>query len=297
MTEKPPKPTPAGPLYHEGDDDDSPEAVMARMKELFAFDKSAIDELVELSTDESKSEQFETLLDDLAYEALSGNNEFLENINKVKAHAGSQDDQKTIRSRQREIFEQQKEAILNQAGISTELAKDEMQLSKQRIKSIVEEELAKDPSANPHEILVALGMLKQNDIGEEHFTYPEKLFPTSTNKKWHTYLETVRSHLQIAREIELEMRAPSEIKDYDTARYFAHNSVSRDVDELLGLNQLPDSKWTFLDTRGMLAKIRDNKFPTVETGEKFRTESRIIEGVLGERAIKALRTKLSDLHK
>jgi hypothetical protein len=281
--------------HHE--EDDSLEGFIERVKALYDFDRTAVDSLLELSRDETKTEQFEALLDDLTYEALSDNPEFLENIKIVTEHTVSREQQKEVTDRQRVLFDEYKAAILRQAGVSSEHVKSEMSTAKERIKSLVEAELATDPGSRPHEILLSLGMLTEDDEGQEIFTYPEALFPKSTDAKWSTYLETVRTHLKIEKAVKAKLRAPVELEEADTARRIAHNAVSRDVDELLGFEKLPSSEWDFEKTRELLAKIRDSRFPTVETGEKFATERAVIQGLIGEHAIRALRTRLSDLHK
>lgn len=278
-------------------DDDSPEAMIERVMALYDFDRTSLDDLIELSRDETKKEQFDVLLDDITYEALSNNAEFLENIDIIKEHSSSKEKQTLVRDRQRQLFEEYKQAILRQAGLSTEHAKSEMSLAKDRIKTRIERLLETDPGSEPHEILRELGMLAEDDKGREIFVYPEGIFPKSTDEKWATYLESVRTHLRIEKAVHAELREAEEGVEADKARRFAHNAVSHDVNELLGFDKLPESKWNFEKTRALLAKIRDSRFPTVETAEKFATERAVLEGLIGEHAIKALRTRLSDLHK
>lgn len=278
-------------------DDESNDAFIERVKELYAFESTSLDDLLELSRDPQATGKFEDLLDDLTYKALSENEEFSRNIVEIKSGHHSEEEKLGLRDRQRMLFSQYKEAVLSEAGISTERSKNEMEISKQKIKELIQAELSKNPESGPQDILMSLGMLEIAEDGQEVFAYPEGLFPKSTDAKWATYIETVRSWVRIKGAVDAGMKDISELGEIDKIRRVAHNATARDVDEVLGLGKIPDSRWDFEKTRNLLAKMRDTRFPTKETGEKSVTERAVVEGVIGQHAIKALRTRTSDLHK
>ncbi len=170
-----------------------------------------------------------------------------------------------------------------------------MEVSKAKIKELIENEILKNPESGPHDILKVLGMITENEIGEEIFVYPEGLFSKNTDAKWATYIETVRTWVRIKNAVNAGITASAELGEIDKIRSVAHTAVSRDVNEALGLGNIPDSRWDFNKTRNLLAKMRDARFPTKETGEKSVTEQAVIEGVMGQHAIKALRTRTTNI--
>lgn len=278
-------------------DDDSIEATMARFKELFAENRTALDELLELSRDPNRTEELSALIDDLTYDALMNDDEFTTNVRKLRKHQLTSLQEEVIRSRQRELFDMQKASLISEAGLNTEDLLSSIEKSKLDIKKIVTDSIDEHQEHSADKILQVLGILEIGDDGKERFEYPRELFPKITNDKWDTYLETVREHLKIGRGVRLGTISKAELGDADKVRRAAHNSVSRDVHAILGLEELSEEEWPLEKTRNLLAKMRDRRFPTVETTEKFRTGKAIIEGAIGAHAVRALMTPLSDLYK
>lgn len=283
-------------ISQSNDESDSIDAFVERVKQLYSSERTSLDDLLELSRNPDAKSQFEDLLDDLAYEALTQNEEFM--ANREVLHSKSHDGPEIlkVRNRQRELFAQYKEAIVLEAGVPTERSKSEIDAAKKRVQELVQAEVTRNPSAEPSDILKVLGMISLDKQGNEIFVYPENLFPPSTDDKWATYLETVNSWVRLKSAVDDGLRDFHELEDIDGTRRVAHNAVARDLDEILGLGKLPDSEWDFVKTRNLLAKMRDARFPTVETGEKSVTEKAVLKGVIGQHAIKALRTRASDLH-
>lgn len=287
---------PQGPEFHHEEIDNSPEAIAERVRALYGMEKTGLDELLELSRTEPESERLEVLIDDLAYEALNDNVEFTTNARLVRGGNLSHDDEKKVVQKQRELLAAYRQAIVQEAGLSTESSLTEIERSKQKIQEILDKTLAEE-NPKPDQVLEALGIISRDKDGREIFTYPQNLFPKSTDNKWETYLETVKNHVRAERALANGTVHKSAVGEADRARRTAHTGAAQDVHEILGLGKLPDSKWDLEKTRSMLAKMRDTRFPTVETAEKSLTEEAVIEGVIGLHALRALHTRLSDMHK
>lgn len=287
----------ADPSLHHDHEDDSPEAIAERMRALFGDTKTTFDELRELAADPSASKRLEVFLDDLTYEALYENEAFKKNIEMMHSGKLSSQRQIEVRDNQLQLFNEYRNALIREAGLPTEAGMSEMQKAKERIQEIVSSSIDKSDNLAPTDILQTLGILQLDDEGREYFSYPEGLFPKVTDEKWLTYLETVRTHLRTERAVHAKLKDKTELGVADNARRVAHDAITRDVNELLGLDQLPDSDWDFKKTRNLLAKMRDSRFPTVETAEKFVTEKAVIEGVIGAHAVRALAIRLSEMHK
>lgn len=295
MQQSPDLPT---PLYHHDEDDfeETPEAMMERMRALYGIERTNLDELQTLAADETERERLDVFLDDLTYAALENHEEFRANRKLMSSRGISKDAQMEIRDKQRSIFEQYRNGIIEAAGLPSETAISDVERSKQNISGIVAEAIGEPGSDNAVKVLEALGIITYDGENREIFTYPRNLFPKTTDNKWDAYLESVKQHLRIERAVHNGTVDKTELGEADTVRRVAHNSVAREVDALLGLDQLPDSTWDFENTRNLLAKMRDSRFPTVRTAEKFTTEEAVLEGVIGLQALRTLRGRLSDMH-
>lgn len=280
--------------HQHGELNDDALGFIERAQALFADQKTAMHELTEIYTAEGSSEHFETFLDDLTYEALSANEEFVKNAEGMKN--ASPKEQERIRIEQRRLFDLYRQAIVEEAGLPTEASLDEIETAKTKIKARIEAAFDTGDE-KPVDILKALGIIESDSEGVERFVYPEGLFPKSVDNKWETYLETVRNHLRTERAVRMGTRDKSELGEADLVRREAHNAVSRNVDAILGFSEMPDSEWDFEKTRNMLAKMRDQKYPTVETAEKAVTERALLNAVIGYHAVKALTGRLSDMHR
>ncbi|MDB5170090.1 MAG: hypothetical protein JWN82_486 [Candidatus Saccharibacteria bacterium] len=276
--------------------DDSIEAMVQRVQELYGIERTALDELRDLAGNPAESERFDVFLDDLTYGALAENEEFNDNRMRMATGKLPQDKQLELRNKQRELFSRYRQGIIEEAGLPTETALTDAEKSKKKIQTILSEVADQHEATQPVKALEALGIITHDKDGKEIFTYPTGLFPSSTDNKWDVYLASVREHLGVKRDVAHGIVDRTKLGEADTMRRMAHNAVARDVDDILGLDKLNNSKWNFEKTRNLLAKMRDSRFPTVETAEKFVTEDAVLEGVIGLHALKTLHTKLSDMH-
>lgn len=265
---------------------------MARMQALFAKNETVmnrIDQLIQQGPDARA--ELDTITDDLAFDLLSDNKEFNDNIKRIHSHRLASNEKKRLVARQKEIFKQTKDLVIETAGVPTEVMESDIEQARRRVFEAVgnsTDDLESD------DVLTKLGILTHDDNGAEVFTYPYGIMPESTNERWEVYLGSVREHLKLSRDVRAGTRDRTELEEADNTRRLAHNRVARDVHTILGLEELSDAEWGFEKTRSLLAKMRDHRFPTVETAEKERT-SDSVKVALG--AVRALTMRLSDLHR
>jgi hypothetical protein len=254
---------------------------------------TAFDEVRHLYETGNK-EALEVYIDDLVYEALASDEEFTRNIALVRKirSDGAIANEEAIRNRQNELFNEYKRDLVGLVGLPSEIGQDEYELAKERVARVVGDYLKSGGDKN--DTLRSLGILSIDDEGREYFSYPQGLFPKETDKKWDLYLDRVRDDVRKERGMQAGTIGQDERELADKMRRLAHDAVTRDVHTILGFEATEGSSWNFGSTRNMLAKMRDAKYPTVETAEKDRTVNQVLHaanmlGVLG--------TKIADLHR
>lgn len=286
------------PIHGDEEDPDSPEAFVRRAAEAFSGERTQLDRLLEVYEAEgANSEHFATLLDDLAYESLEQHPDFIRNAQMVHNDRLSKADRQRYRDAQKELFLQQRQAIIEAAGLPTELAISDIEKARQNVKKVVRTVITQsNGEVDPGLILRSLRILRQDGEGRDYFAYPQGLFPQAVDRQWEVYLESVRHHLRIKRNVEMGVSHPQEMGDADRARRIAHNAVTRSIDRILGLDGDGISGWDFEKSRNLVAKMRDSRYPTIETSEMAVTERAVAEAVAGMHAVRALSKRLSDFH-
>lgn len=280
------------PLQHT--DDDSQEFI-ARMRQLYSGQEVAVDRLRELYEGDD-SQAFQEFLDDITYAALEENTEFLENARKARS-THSTEEQQSIRSQQRKIFDEAKQFVLMEAGLPTEASLDEIDTTRKKIAEILRAKLDLTSEHEINDVLTALGIVTTDEEGNERFTYPNDLFPDSVNKKWEAYNQSVLEYFRIERAVEAGTRGREDLQVIDGSRRIAHNAVAHGVDEILGLSELPEAVWDFEKSRKLITKMRDMKYPTVETAERASTNNAVGAGLMGLHSLRALNIKVANLKK
>lgn len=248
---------------------------------------TVFDTIKHLSTSGS-ADELNAYIEEVAFEGVTSDEEFSSNINVLKSarERGDTKAEESIRDRQNEILNTYKQAVMSLSGLEDGAGRDELALARDKTGAIIAEHLESGESQD--ELLQKLGILEVNEQGKEIFMYPEELFPEKTNEKWAVYLQKVKDHLKAERGAMSGTMSSHELGDADKIRRLAHNAVTRDVHTILGFDKLPESEWDFAKTRNLLAKMRDHKFPTVDTAEKERTTTEVMRaarilGVLGTR--------------
>lgn len=279
--------------HHDPSEEESLDAVVMRMKELFAPGETVVQKIDELYKG-GDMEALDKLLDDATYEVLESNQEFMDNARKMRGSTA--EEQVVIRDRQREIFDEARKMVALEAGLPTDEAGDTIQQVRQRIA----DRLAQlDDKENPgiDDVLKALGMIESDEDGKERFTYPEGLFLKSTDKKWKTYIESVLEYFRKERAVKMGTMARKDLEAIDGSRRIAHNAVAHGIDELLGLSALPATQWDFEKTRKLVTKMREKKYPTIDTAEREATNNALSASLMGLEALKVLNVRVATLSK
>lgn len=262
------------------------EGFIARMREQFKPAETVqnrIDELV-MKGEEGKDE-LEGVIRQMTIQSLKDDDDFMANAKKINSGRMRPEDEEELIERQRHVLDNRRLIIAEIAGVPNEAIENDIEQAKDRLASMVE------PGDSPEDILKKLDILRINKDNQEVFNYPHSLMPESTNTKWEVYLTTVAKHVKLVREGggDLSLRADTEYAD--NLRHFAHNRVTKDVHHILGFDKLDQEQWSFKMTRDLLAKMRDARFPTIETAESKLTGSAIKDAVA---ATETLNKKMND---
>ncbi len=214
--------------------------------------------------EQGDSEAFEMFFEDIAADFLSNNSpEFTKNIQNMRRTANPEAQQR-IKDRQLILFKEAKEFIADLAALPAHATLTEIEAAKARIHHRLITSLQRDPKN--FDPLSALGILTTDDKGTEHFTYPRGVFPAATDAKWYRYLDAVAQHIKAANALSRGTSSQSDVEHADRDRRVAHNSIARDVKDLLSL---PGDD--IEESRRLVVKMRENRFPNVDTSEKART--------------------------
>lgn len=224
-------------------------------------------------------------LEDVAYDFIYENPEFADTLNKniaiIRSPKANEEEKRIAAAENRALNLQAQQIILDHIGIQ-DVILDEIVHARNEITHIITKD--KEEKGDLSDPLIALGILTTDKDGNDRFTYPRALFPPCTTEKWHKYLSAVKDHIDAA-EL-LKGPAPHTSQTYvvekDNLRRLAHNAVSKDVQRLLGL---PNTEEGFEEARKLVAKMRENRFPTIETGERGR-----IAGQIGGSVVSILRS-------
>ena len=275
------------PLPH-SDDDHDVESLEAYLRKTYAT-QSGFEEIQDLFASEGVTgDGFQEALADLAYDALDQNEEFTNNIKRLRSPGLPGAEDASIRARQKELFEEYKRAIMSEANIPLGDGVDAIEGARAKVSHLLTETLQGTQNADIDEVLGALGITVVDDEGRTRFNYPEDLFPVQTNNKWKAYISAVMIHLRSVDQLRDGRGSKDEVEDADRVRRIAHNAVTTDIDAILGLSNLDDTQWDFEKSRKLVAKMRDAKFPTVETRESQLTAEAIADGLVGVHALKTL---------
>lgn len=225
------------------------------------------------SYESGNKDDFEALLDDVTTDFLSSNNpQFAENIRAMRA-TRREDEQRDIRDNQRLLYEQAKGIILETAGISADASKSALDRSRDAIRERLQ--LAQQRDGEAYDPLSALSMLQKDEQGQEIFVYPPGLFSSETDARWRAYLDAVKRHVAASNKFQLGLASQKDVVAADFERRMAHNAFARDLQYILG-NPEDD----FEEYRKLAVKMREQRFPSVETSEKSRTNLMIGASVI-----------------
>lgn len=148
--------------------------------------------------------------------------------------------------------------ITSEMGLPDEARFTEIELARNKVLSLYTEKLGHAPE-DPQNALKILGITQYDDEGQVSYHFPHDIVPESVNEKWDAYLTSVCAHLKAAQDHQSNPDM-ERVELADKTRKYAHDSVTRDVHAILGLQDIKD--WDFQSTRRLLASIREAVFPT-----------------------------------
>lgn len=231
-------------------------------------------------------EAFDMQLDDVATDFLSANSpDFLKNIQEMR-RTTNETTQQQIKKRQLALYKEAKEIVAELADLPPQASLSDIEDAKARIQDKMGRTYEADP--DNFDPLTSLGILSFDEANQERFTYPRGLFPQSTDAKWQRYLDAVAQHKKAVNSLARGTASKDDVVHADRDRRIAHNSIARDVKYLLSF---PGDD--IEEPRRLVVKMRESRFPNVDTSEKARTNTALR---VGSTVIKGLREHLLSDH-
>ncbi len=282
------------------DDDFDEEEEMARLNALYGQSITVVEEIRKRYYDGGETDSFRDFINDVVYKALEQNEEFRDNVRKLRGRRLSPEETTRVQSKQQALFNYVKVALMETAGIPTEAALSDIELGKKMVQDRLNSSDIDIKSVN--DVLRVLGVIHQDENDEKpKFVYPEGLFPNSIDDKWKRYLGAVVNHMRTARDFEsgLNYMTKHDVMRADSTRKIAHDSVAKSMDAILGLDKLPESEWDFDKTRRLVDKMREERYPSIDTNEEMSTANAISKalGVEAFAALSILSDSISEIKK
>lgn len=198
---------------------------------------------------------------------------------------GNEEEIKSLTARQKSRFNSMRRDIADVIGV--EIEDTEKENDDYRAKLL--ERVMGMGDQPDEEVMRELGFLVADENGDEHFDFPEDVFPPHIVSKWRSYESTIKAHVTASSRFNRAIEDNSaEIVELDAMRRYAHNNLSKSVQEFLSLED-----WDFERVRRFIAKLVEHRFPTVETAESAVTSKDV---VMRLRMIHALGKMTQKLH-
>lgn len=233
-------------------DDDMREA-LERIKAIYETTESRGQHFQNLYA-EGETEQLQTEIEDLAYDLMdAGDPEYQDLLKQRKA-----DPKIDISKRVNEIAALYIRFITSEAGLPDEARFTEIEHAYRAVQTLYKKEFGGVPE-DPQDAIKALGILQYDNEGKATYHFPHTIVPESVNEKWDVYLASVCAHLSADRASK-DTGDKQAVEMADRTRKYAHDSVTRDVHAILGLQDIKG--WDFQSTRRLLASVREAVFPT-----------------------------------
>lgn len=211
------------------------------------------------------SDNFEEKLEDVAYVAAMQIPEYAEGAARLKSQKVKGEEAEKLATRQRQIYDDIRRAIVLELGIPTAEALSDIENTRldiaEKLKDI-------EPGLPQEEYLRALGILKEDKEGKESTVYPRDLFPESMNEKWDTYIDTVKGTMEASRKLTLGDIEQADFVTADLVRKVAHDSIASDVHKVLDLENLKGIEWPYKDARKLVEYMREQRFADHQAGKE-----------------------------
>lgn len=185
--------------------------------------------------------------------------------------AGKEDEAKGLVAAQRHRYEGIRREMSFLLGVEIE----DIEAENEEYRAVLMAKVADLPGASDEEIMKHLGFLVPDtkEPGQYKFAFPAELFPPHIKEKWATYLRAVREHTTAG--ANFSNRAISNdsamVEQLDAVRRYAHNTLASSVQEFLRLED-----WDFERCRNFIAKMIEQRFPTVQTDESYVTSEAVL---------------------
>jgi hypothetical protein len=253
-------------LLNADDEYDSEAAFIARVEAAYANLKTEQHTLTEMYQ-AGKYEELNEEIDSLAENIAMKNPEFLENIAEIrKLQTYRNPDKSAIKemvARQKELLATYRSWIIMEAGLPDEVRFSEIEKAKNNIGDLLANQYP-DGNFSPNDALLTLGIVSVDENDRKTYRFPEEIVPESTNELWKTYLAAVCNHVKTQRDLSSHViDDKAAVEQADKTRTYAHNAITKDLHAILGLEGI--DKWDFKSTRQLLAYIRDQVFPTIDS--------------------------------
>jgi len=230
---------------------------IVRMKEIFDFTRTMSDSLRE--TYATDPEAFKEALDDTAEEAASKSPNFQAILNELKKARCVGADEAPYVNKLKEMLENIKKIIISEAGLPDEALFSKIEQAKLDVAASLLEANQGIPVTQPIQALEMLGIMAKGDEGNYSYSFPYNHMPDSVVEKWKIYLAAACEHMQL-QDAAVKTGETGLVAQADKTRKYAHDSVTRDVHVVLGLDGL--GGWGSADTRKLLGACRDYELPT-----------------------------------
>jgi hypothetical protein len=234
---------------------------LKRMEAIFARTATTSEKLQELYK-ENDTDALNEMIDGVVYELVVDDTEWHTNLQKIKEARQYHDEssENALATRQKELKAMYRVLVVNEANLPDEARFSEIEQARNAVANTLRSQ--PEPITSTAQALELLDIVKTED-DTQIFRFPTELMPPSVTEKWETYLAAVCNHAKVANEnVTLDNRY--RVKEADTARKYAHNSVTTDVNAILNFEAI-DPQWSFEDTRTLLGHVRDSVFKSYES--------------------------------
>ncbi len=227
------------------------------MKKIFAFTRTMSDSLRE--TYATDPEAFKEALDDTAEEAASKSQSFQAILTELRQARCIGADEAPFVNKLKEMLENIKKIIISEAGLPDEALFSKIEQAKLDVAASLLKANQGNPVTQPIQALEMLGVMTKDDEGNYDYRFPYDYMPDSVVEKWKIYLAAACEHMQL-KDAAVKTGETGLVAQADKTRKYAHDSVTRDVHVILGLDGL--GGWGNADTRKLLGACRDYELPT-----------------------------------
>ena len=247
------------PAQDPATNDDANEFV-ERMRRAFEVSSNTANQLNELYR-LGELDELKECIDDIAHSLAERDPEYADALQMLRVARDSRNSIKEHQIMEFLISERDKyiKLIISEAGLPDEAELSAVNKAHGNVAAILDRQL--EAYVSPEAALYSLGVIHNDEEGQKTYNFPTNLVPDTVNSKWETYLAAVCLHVRLMKNKDMESsNYRDEVGRADSARKLAHDSLAKDLHEILGFQER--FGWDFLDTRRLIACMRESYFPT-----------------------------------